>query len=226
MSDPGQPPEGGWAPIRPHAVGEPSAGAPNPWDPPAAPDGTPPPPPAQTQAPASVPPPGGPSPVTGTGSGSSGAKRIKPASVGRRAPSIALVGGLGLLGLLITIAIMALLANRVLSGTDDAADVLTDQLPAELTTTTAAGATTTPGAEGGGGGLPAIADPAQVAACQVDRSTLDVASQAYEITTGAPPADQQALVDEGFLKEPIATQELTSGPSGVQITGVGECAGT
>jgi hypothetical protein len=169
-----------------------------------------------------VPPPTGPSPVSGTGG--SGAKRIKPASVGRRAPSTALVGGLGLLGLLITVAIMALLANRVLSGTDDAADVLTDQLPAELTTTIAPGATTTPGAEGGGG-LPAIADPAQIAACQVDRSTLEVASQVYEITTGAPPADQQALVDEGFLKAPIATQELTVGPSGVQITGLGECSG-
>jgi hypothetical protein len=170
-----------------------------------------------------VAPPGSPSPIGASGgaggTGSSGAKRIKPASVGRRAPSIALVGGLGLLGLLITVAIMALLANRVLSGTDDAADVLTGQLPAELTTTTA------PGAEGGGG-LPAIADPAQIATCQANRATLEVASQVYEITTGAPPADQQALVDEGLLEEPISTHELTAGPSGVQVTGVGKCAGS
>ena len=230
MSDPGQPPEGGWPPIRPHADDEPSTGPPNPWDPPATPEGaTPSPPQVQVPPPASVPPPGYVPPAgqlsSGSGSGGTGAKRIRPASTGRRAPSMAIVGGFGLLGLLLTIAILALLANRVLSGTDDAADVLTGSLPPELTTTTVPGATTAPGGEGEGGGLPAIADPAQIATCQVNRSTLDVASQAYEITTGAPPADQQALVDEGLLAEPIPTHELAAGPSGVQITGVGECAG-
>ena len=45
---------------------------------------------------------------------------------------MAMVGGFGLLGLLITIAILALLANRVLSGTDDAADVRTGWLPPEI----------------------------------------------------------------------------------------------
>ena len=230
MSDPGQPPEGGWAPIRPHADNEPSTGAPNPWDPPAAPEGAAPPPPppstpAQVPPPAYVPPAGHVPSGAGAGSGGTGGKRIRPASTGRRAPSIAIVGGFGLLGLLLTIAILALLANRVLSGTDDAADVLTGSLPPELTTTTVPGATTAPGGEGEGRGLPAIADPAQIATCQVNRSTLDVASQAYEITTGAPPADQQALVDEGLLAEPIPTHELAAGPSGVQITGVGECAG-
>ena len=223
MSDPGQPPEGGWPPIRPHADDEPSTGPPNPWDPPATPEGGPPPPPVQVPPPTHVPPAGHAPP--GAGSGGTGAKRIRPASTGRRAPSVAIVGGFGLLGLLLTIAILALLANRVLSGTDDAADVLTGSLPPELTTTTVPGATTAPGGEGEGGGLPAIADPAQIATCQVNRSTLDVASQVYEITTGAPPADQQALVDEGLLAEPIPTHELAAGPSGVQITGVGECAG-
>lgn len=143
---------------------------------------------------------------------------------------MALVGGLGLLGLLITIAILALLANRVLSGTDDAAEVLTDDLPAELSSTTVPGSTDAtastevPGGEAGGA-LNGLTDPAAAAACQVNRNTLELAAQAYEIASGSPPPDQQALVDAGYLAEVLATHELGPGPAGVQITGVGDCAG-
>lgn len=227
MSDPGQSPEGGWAPIRPDAGTGTSTGAPNPWEQPAAPagaaahgdapspiwgDG---PPPAHVPLAAAVP---------GGMGGGSGAKRIRPASVGRRAPSIGLVGGFGLLGLLITIAIMAVLANRVLSGTEGAAKVVTGSLPAEITPSTVPGATTVPGAEGGG--LPAISDSADAAACGANRSTLELAAQAYELTTGTPPVDQQALVSAGLLDEPLSSFSLAGGPDGVQITGEGDCAGS
>ena len=140
---------------------------------------------------------------------------------------MAMVGGFGLLGLLITIAILALLANRVLSGTDDAADVLTGSLPPELTTSSIAPTdpAAPPTSASTGGGLPAIGDAADAATCQVNRATLETAAQVYEITTGAPPADQQAMVDAGILEEPVPTHTVALGPAGVEITGVGDCVG-
>jgi hypothetical protein len=175
-----------------------------------------------------------PSGGAGAAGGSTGpagsAKRIKPASVsGRRPPSVAILGGLGLLGLLITIAILALLTNRVLSGTSDA-DVPIDPartIPSTIVIDDAPGTETPPGADqgdSGGGGLPAGGN-ANPAACQTTRATLEVAAQAYELMNGAPPVDQQALVDSGVLVEPSPDFELTSGPGGVQITGVGACEG-
>ena len=230
MSDPGQPPEGGWPSLRPDADDGPSTGAPNPWDPPVAPDGSPatapPPPPPQAPPPGSIPPAYIPS-AGGAPSGAASERRIKPASVtGRRPPSIAIIGGLGLLGLLITIAIMAILSNRVLSGTTDAGDVLNGTVPPELTTATSAppdpGAPTTSAATGPKG----LTDAATAAACQVDHDTLDTAIQAYELMTGAPPTDQDALVAAGVLAEPVAGFTVTLGISGVEITGVGDCEGT
>ncbi len=128
---------------------------------------------------------------------------------------MAIVGGFGLLGLLITIAILAMLANRVLSGTDDAADVLTGSVPPELTTSSTAAAdcpAAPPTSASTGGGLPAIGDAADAATCQVNRATLETAAQVYEITTGAPPADQQAMVDAGILEEPVPTHTVALGP--------------
>ncbi len=146
---------------------------------------------------------------------------------GRRAPSMAIMGGLGLLGLLLTVAIMAVLVNRVLSDTSDPSDGDPRQGLA-VPTTVAPGAASSTGVApeaGGGVALPGATDDLNAAACQVNRSTLEVAAQAHELQTGAPPADQQALVDAGALLEPIPGFELTGGPDGVQVTGVGECAG-
>ena len=137
---------------------------------------------------------------------------------------MAIIGGLGLLGLLVAIAIMAVLSNRVLSGTSDANDVLQGTLPPELTTSPAGpvdpGAPTT-----AAGGLSGITDPATAAACQADRATLQTAIQAFELTTGAPPADQGELAAAGILAEPLSTFTVAPGPSGVELTGVGDCAG-
>lgn len=148
--------------------------------------------------------------------------------MGRRAPSFALVGGLGLLGLLITVAIMAILANRVLSGTDDAADVIGGSLPAELTTTVP-GQTAVPGqgSEGGdgGGGLSSIGESSNATVCQVNRGVLEVAAQAYEISYGSAPVDQQQLLDSGMLSEPVPNFTVSSSASGVVITGEGICEG-
>ena len=147
-------------------------------------------------------------------------KRIRPASVGRRPPSIALAGGLGLLGLLLTIGIMAVLSTRSVSGTDDATDLLEGRLPAELTTTTAdtttADPTTAPGAP---------LDPAAAVVCEANRDVLETAVRAHELTNGAPPPDQQVLVAAGLLEEPVTTHELVAGAGGVTVAGIGECAG-
>lgn len=130
-----------------------------------------------------------------------------------------------MLGLLITIAIMAILSNRVLSGTSDAGDVLNGKVPPELTTATSASpdpAAPTATAAGGPSGL---TDAAKVAACQADRDTLETAIQAFEVMTGAPPTDQDALVAAGVLAEPVPNFTVTLGTSGEQVSGEGICVG-
>ncbi len=125
-----------------------------------------------------------------------------------------------MLGLLLTIGILAVLSTRSVSGTDDATDLLEGRLPAELTTTTAdpttADPTTAPGAP---------LDPAAAVVCEANRDVLETAVRAHELTNGAPPPDQQVLVAAGLLEEPVTTHELVAGAGGVTVAGVGECAG-
>ncbi len=138
--------------------------------------------------------------------------------------------------MLITIAILAVLANTVLSGTDDAADVIGGSLPPELTTTVPGQGTAPSGADGttettvsdggvSGDGLPTLGESSNAAVCQVNRGTLEVAAQVYEISFGAPPVDMQQLLDSGVLSEPVPNYSVSAGPEGVVITGEGICAG-
>lgn len=123
---------------------------------------------------------------------------------------------------------MAVLANTVLSGTDDAADVLGGALPADLTTTVP-GETTVPGQgtdDGAStGGLSNLGEPSNAAVCQVNRGVLEVAVQAYEISFGSAPADQQQMLDSGLLTEPVPNFTVSAGPDGAVITGEGACTG-
>ena len=125
-----------------------------------------------------------------------------------------------MLGLLLTIGILAVLSTRSVSGTDDATDLLSGRLPTELTTTTAA---PTPAAPTTAAGAPM--DPAAAVVCETNRDVLETAVQAHELTNGAPPADQQVLVAAGLLEAPVTTHELVAGPGGVTVAGIGECAG-
>ena len=115
---------------------------------------------------------------------------------------------------------MAVLANTVLSGTDDAADVLGGALPADLTTTVP-GETTVPGQgtdDGAStGGLSNLGEPSNAAVCQVNRGVLEVAVQAYEISFGS--------LDSGLLTEPVPNFTVSAGPDGAVITGEGACTG-
>jgi len=73
------------------------------------------------------------------------------------------------------------------------------------TPTTTAPAATAPPAE-----TPStVIDPM---VCATDKKTLEVASEAFQAQMGQPPADQQALVDSGFLREVIPEYVL-------QVTG-------
>ncbi len=48
-------------------------------------------------------------------------------------------------------------------------------------------------------------------ACSQDAATLRNAMDAYELLTGAPPADEAALVDDEYLREESALWDVTDG---------------
>lgn len=84
------------------------------------------------------------------------------------------------------------------------------------------------GASGGGiGGAIEIAagapGEADAAACDIDRRTLETASQMYEALTGAPPASQTDLIDRQLIQELSPRFEISDGGSVVAIA-TGPCA--
>lgn len=83
----------------------------------------------------------------------------------------------GLLGLLLTLAILGLLGARVLSSVDE---------PAAPAATMAPGAGTS-----------------ATVRCELARTTLTSALEAYRVRNGSPAPDQQALVADGLLAEPV-----------------------
>ena len=73
--------------------------------------------------------------------------------------------------------------------------------------------------------LPSVAQQEQ---CGVDVASLQVALDAYLLLKGAAPADGQALVTEGFLREfPSDRYTVTPSSDGTTatLTGIGPCAG-
>lgn len=154
---------------------------------------------------------------------------------------MALVGGLGLLGLLITVAIMALLAGRVMSSVQDSPGIdsvtpASESMPTDPTvdnptgtdpTGTDPGATdsttlTTPPPAGGSDG--AIGS-AEATTCSTNRATLETAAQASHAMNGVPPSDQQQLVSEGLLAAPIPDFVLSVDQGQTQVVGQGACVG-
>ncbi len=134
---------------------------------------------------------------------------------GPRFSGRSLFGVLGLLILLLTIGIMAVIGGRVLSGVSDSTSVpvgLTEQLPPPDTAV--------PDESGTG---PSAVDMARDAACATDRATLETALAAYEVISGAPASEQQDLVDAGLLGQPIASQKLSIVDGIPVVEGIGEC---
>lgn len=69
-------------------------------------------------------------------------------------------------------------------------------------------------------GAPAAAD---AAGCDLDLTTLEAAVEMYELMVGEPPATQNDLIAEGFLREPSPRFELDANGAVVPIA-AGPCA--
>ena len=66
-------------------------------------------------------------------------------------------------------------------------------------------------------------DSGDAAACEVERSTIDKAVQAYMLLTPDAPVTEEAMVAGGFIHEPSKLMDVTS--SGAVIPAVGSvCA--
>lgn len=136
---------------------------------------------------------------------------------------------LGLLGLLITVAIMAILSGRVmgdLGGGDRSVD---DALHLSSTTTTPGAPPVTsadPGAAGPGsaGTGPVAAGEAQ--ACATNIRTVETAAQAYEAMNGSYPPDVATLIGAGLLVPPERplNVELHVVAGTPEVVGTGPCA--
>ena len=129
-----------------------------------------------------------------------------------------LLGLFGLLGLLLTLAILAVLAVRSMDGLSGAGTA---------TGARADGAPVVPDRPAGGADLSprGAPDAAAGAACQVDRSTVQTAIQAYELTRGSPPPDVAALVSAGLLGAPVDTFVIKVGGGTALLEGAGACVG-
>lgn len=122
----------------------------------------------------------------------------------------------GLLMLLVTIAIMAMLGAKVLSG-----------LSADATSGAASPASSGERATTPDDGAASKSEDA--APCQLEQRTIQVAGQAYVAITGETPPNLQSLVDEGLLAPLDSGQprfEVVSDGSTFVVRGVGPCAGT
>lgn len=118
-----------------------------------------------------------------------------PRARGPRISARGLIWAGGLLGVLMTIGILGLVGTRVLQSLDDRS--------AAVPTGGAAGA---------------------AVECELARSTLASALEAYRIQTGQPAADQQALIDAGLLSEPV--EQYVYDPAAPEpVRAVGDCAG-
>lgn len=128
----------------------------------------------------------------------------------------------GILGLLLTLGIMAFLAVQVLDGVSTTSSSGSSDLGADdITPTTVAPDSSTEQA-------PATAptEAADATACRVTLRTVETAAEAYNAMNGSYPPDVQTLVTAGLLAsdEPIDAELRVEGGALV-VTGAGRCAG-
>jgi len=131
------------------------------------------------------------------------------------------LSGLGFLSVLVAVGILAVLGARVLSDTEE---VRTSPVDAarQIDADADAGADGSPPSSEDGVVLPGRT-AADLVQCETTRSTIELAAQAHRLTHGSPPDDLQALVDAGFLEEPVETHTLSVVDGETVITGVGAC---
>lgn len=108
---------------------------------------------------------------------------------------------------LVTIAIMGVLGAKVVSSLSSTATTLPPVAAAAVPSTAPSASSAGP------------------AACAAARRTVELAVQAFEITTGAPPQDLQAVVDAGLLDQAPSQFELVDRSGTTVLEGTGECAG-
>lgn len=140
---------------------------------------------------------------------------------GPRFSASPLIAGLGLLGLLVTVAIMALLAVRVLDGMNSTAKkVNSPTLPGPG----GALVPVEPVPDGGQASGGNVTDAARAATCAASKSVIETAVETYSTIEGSQPATIDDLVSTGFLQSNDGTFKLEPAPSGtVAVVGVGVC---
>lgn len=130
----------------------------------------------------------------------------------------------GLLSILVTVAIMAVLSVKMLSGMDNTAAV------AGLGTL----ATTVPGGPAAATSAPPAASPgpaaldasgAAAAVCGADRGTLETAVEAYKVLHGSVPPDMSALTADGLLSDPVTSFDYRVVDGEAVLEGRGNCVG-
>jgi hypothetical protein len=127
-----------------------------------------------------------------------------------------------LVALLVVVVILAVLGvvvfNAVTDSTEDTLAILTTT----TTATTAAGGAGLPGPGGQpivletvpqavSPGVGGVLDAAKAAACKADRPTMEAAVEAYTGLEGSAPADEQALIAAGLLKEASVYWDVKDG---------------
>ncbi|HPU38706.1 MAG TPA: hypothetical protein PLS63_03975 [Microthrixaceae bacterium] len=178
---------------------------------------------------------GGPAGGSGGGSGREPVHGVRGQRYGSpRFAGRGVLAVFSILGLLLTLGIMAILGMKVLdgvSGSSSKDDATTGSVLAELTTTVpgsdpTAPTTAAPGAPGTGGPAGATS-AASAAACKANARTIETAAEAYNAMNGSYPSDVQTLIDAGLLqpKGPLPF-ELHVQDGAVLVTGTGTCAGT
>lgn len=174
---------------------------------------------------------------TGTAAGSSAdagpyrtPKHLRTSS-GPRFSGRGVLAVFGILGVLLTIGIMAILAVKVLDGmsgstTEDPSPSANpaDEGGADLVVPGAPGVPLAPGVPDGAQIDPGgSTDAARAAECEVEATTIGTAAQAFELVHGSPAASVDEIVAQGYL-EPVDggfSHEL--GPNG-EVLATGDCA--
>lgn len=140
----------------------------------------------------------------------------------------------GILGVLLTIGIMAFLAVKVLdgmsgqggSGEDNTAGNV-DEGGADLVVPGVPGAPAVPVAPGVPGAAEmdpgGSTDAARAAECELERATIETAAQAFELLHGSPPSSVDAIVAEGYLRPEDGGFSHELSPDGTVVP-KGDCA--
>lgn len=133
----------------------------------------------------------------------------------------------GLLGVLVTIGIMAFLAVQVLDGMGGSSDDAGSDDVVVLPGGAVIGADPTGGAAGEPAqpGAGSATDAARASACATDKATIATAAEAYQVMNGAYPPDVATLVAEGLVQSDHPLEfELQVHDGVLAVVGTGACA--